>query len=192
MHTGNIIKITDSFSGIILSIVSGLVISMSLHADPVLAQWKVYQLEFRYSGFTSKYSCDGIEYKLEKLILALGARDDVRVENSSCYGAFSEIQPYHKLLLAFSLPEIADNTEISADTFPAEWKQITLSRRNPRGLESGDCELVEQFAKQILPKLNIRDLENRTRCSPYKSNLHNPNLGMTLLMPVPESDSTRD
>lgn len=42
-------------------------------AEPVPAVWQRHEVDFTYMGFTSLYSCDGLEDKLERLLKAAGA-----------------------------------------------------------------------------------------------------------------------
>ncbi|HET7756783.1 MAG TPA: hypothetical protein VFK87_05975, partial [Steroidobacteraceae bacterium] len=48
------------------------------------AVWVPQQLRFLYQGFTSTYSCDGLEAKVRKVLLELGARRDLTVRQSGC------------------------------------------------------------------------------------------------------------
>jgi hypothetical protein len=57
-------------------------------------------------------------------------------------------------------------------------------------LDWGDCELVEQFAKQVLPAFNPQGLEDDVHCVPHRHSPGRPRLRMTLLMPVPEAAET--
>lgn len=155
--------------------------------DVVTAKWQAYQIRFNYSGFTTNYTCDGIEYKVKRLLLALGARDDVRVE-ASCTSFLRETQRFHKLLLAFALPVEADESDITEETFAAKWERVQLRRNRPRELEPGDCELVEQFNRQVLRKINAKEIVDKNRCIPNRHLFNSPNLSMTLLIRQPEQE----
>jgi hypothetical protein len=154
-------------------------------ADTVAAIWQAHQVEFRYSGFTSDYTCDGIRGQLKLLLQTAGARADVRIEGA-CGGFSHEPQPFHRLKLAFSVPVPAPGGGSPGETFPAEWREVRIRHGEPRGLEWGDCELVEQFAQQVLPAFNPEQIENDVHCVPHQRTLGQPNLRMKLLMPVPE------
>ena len=145
------------------------------------AKWQQYQIKFHYAGFTTDYTCDGARDKVKLLLGAIGARDDVKVENT-CTGSFSEIQPFQDLKLAFALPVPAEPTDVSEATFPANWGKVHLTSNHPRDLDQGDCELVEQFAKQVLSKTNVREVVNDANCIPHQQTLNSPNLSATLLM----------
>ena len=148
--------------------------------EPIAAKWEAQQIRFTYSGFGTHYTCDGIRYKVEKLLLELGARDDVRIE-SSCTSRLGEAQRFHKLLLAFAMPVPAEDSDITEETFPAKWKEVRLRANRPRDLGAAECELVEQFNRQVVSKLDARDIENRLRCIPREYSFSAINLKMTVL-----------
>ena len=84
----------------------------------------------------------------------------------------------------FTVPVIAEQAEITAEAFPAEWRPVRLGRGSPRYLDDSDCELVEQFNEQILSMLNVRAIEDKSKCIPHNFSLNSPDLTATLLMPV--------
>lgn len=53
-------------------------------ADTARAVLKSQEIKFNYQSFNTFYSCDGIEDKLERVLLALGANKDVEVEARGC------------------------------------------------------------------------------------------------------------
>jgi hypothetical protein len=149
----------------------------------VPALWQPHQVRFHYGGFTTKYTCDGIRRGLRVLLRAAGARDDVRIEGG-CGGESHRPQPSHNLTVAFAVPVAAAGADIPGETFPATWREVRIAANRPSGLDAGDCELVEEFSRQILPLLDARDVEDRTRCVPGHRSPGSPNLRMTLLLPV--------
>ncbi|MDE2219433.1 MAG: hypothetical protein KGJ52_03555, partial [Gammaproteobacteria bacterium] len=51
------------------------------------AQWHKQTLKFDYTGFTTLYTCDGLEGKVRQILLTFGARDDAKVHATGCnYG----------------------------------------------------------------------------------------------------------
>jgi hypothetical protein len=172
-----------SIAGLILLALSAAP-ALAQNGDAVPAEWEVHQVRFRYAGFTTDYTCDGIRHKVKVLLETLGARKDVKV-TGTCAGDMSRPQPFHNLEVAFAVPVPAPAGAAEGETFPARWQQVSLSD-NLR-IEGGDCELVEQFTEQVLPLFNARDVKDDVRCVPHKANVHQPRLTMTLLMPVEET-----
>lgn len=171
-------RLSRSLSMVLILIISGN-ISPGRAQDIVSAKWEAHQIRFRYSGFATEYTCDGIRSKLKQLLRAIGARDDVRIE-SNCVDSFST-EKFHRLLLAFAVPVPADEIDITEETFPAKWERVELRYRHPRNLGRGECELIEQFNRQVVSKIGARDVK-KTACFPGRPTLNSVNLGMTLLI----------
>jgi hypothetical protein len=51
----------------------------------------------------------------------------------------------------------------------ARYEPFTLTSDAFRNYGVGDCELVEEFARQILPKLATRDVKQDITCVPYQA-----------------------
>ncbi len=170
----------------IMLAVTGFSINSSAYAEIIEAQWEAHQIRFRYSGFSSHYTCDGIRSTLKRLLKLLGARDDVRVE-SSCIDHLRP-QRFHRTLLAFAMPVPADKTDISREIIPAEWQEVRITGVSSRYLDAGDCELVEQFQRQVLPKLSARNKKKKLRCIPYRHQLNTLNIKMIALKALEKTE----
>jgi hypothetical protein len=48
------------------------------------------------------------------------------------------------------------------------WKPVTIKRNLPKGLEMGDCELVEIFRDRVMPKFQTRDMQGDVNCIPHQ------------------------
>ena len=155
-------------------------------AEIIEAQWEVHQIRFRYSGFSTHYTCAGIESTLKRLLKLLGARDDARVE-TNCRGS-SEIQRFHRIRLAFAMPVPADKTDISREIIPAEWQEVRVVGHMSRHLDQGDCELLEQFKREVMPHLQVRDLRQKIRCIPYRRDFSRVRLNMTALKALEKTE----
>jgi len=155
----------------------------SAQAETVAAAWQQHEVRFYYAGFTSDYTCDGIRGQLKELLRTAGARPDIRVDGG-CGGDFNQPQPFHNLKLTFSVPVPAEGGGSPGETFPAEWREVRISPRQPHGVDWGDCELVEQFADQVLPELHPRQVDDAVACVPHQNTPGQPDLRVTLLVPV--------
>ncbi len=154
--------------------------SVLAEAAPVEAQWEVYQVRFRYTGMSSHYTCQGMENTLKRLLRLIGARDDMRVE-ARC-SSFSRIERFQRVNMAFALPVPRDTTDISDEVFPAEWQEVRVSGVSSRYLDDGDCELLEEFERQVMPKLNIENTGRKIRCVPFKREFNRVNLRVKALI----------
>ena len=160
----------------------GLMFSLPLRAagqgpgNPVSAVWKEQRLDFSYMGRTARYSCEGLRDKMRSLLLDLGARRDLKVSFLGC----NESAPLHRgylgprLSIVFSSPALPDAAaqplhagDLSA--VEARYESFTLTSDAFRNYGVGDCELVEEFARQILPKLATKDVKQDITCVPYQA-----------------------
>jgi hypothetical protein len=145
--------------------------------NPLPAVWKEQRLDFSYMGRTARYSCQGLRDKMRSLLLDLGARRDLQVSVLACNE--SESQPLRRgylgprLSIVFSSPALPDagvQPPHAGDlsSVNARYESFTLTSDAFRDYGVGDCELVEEFARQILPKLATRDVKQDIACVPYQ------------------------
>jgi hypothetical protein len=145
--------------------------------DPVAAVWKEQRLTFTYMGRTSRYSCDGLRDKMMALLMDLGARRDMKVSRVGCFEDRPSTKPAYlspSLALVFSSPALPDPAaqplhEGDLAAVDARFEPFTLTSDAFRNLSVADCELVEEFARQILPKLSARDVKSDITCVPYQA-----------------------
>lgn len=143
---------------------------LTVRAEVVEAQWQVYQIRFFYQGFTTYYTCDGLERKLRRLLLLLGARDDARAEsrcvdvNDLRSSSVRRTRRAQWVNLAFAMPVPVDETDLSREIIPAEWQEISVTGIQSRYMEAADCEMLEQFLRYVLPRLIIKSSKNSLYC----------------------------
>jgi hypothetical protein len=140
------------------------------------AVWKEQHLEFSYMGRTARYSCEGLRDKMRSLLLDLGARRDLKVSVFACNESAPLLKGYlgPRLGIVFSspaLPEAAAQPLHAGDLSPvdARYESFTLTSDAFRNFGIGDCELVEEFSRQILPKLATKDVKQDITCVPYQA-----------------------
>jgi hypothetical protein len=71
---------------------------------------------------------------------------------------------------------------IQTEQFQAGMQRVALSA------DSGDCQLVEQLRDQVLPKLGIRIVENKSSCIPGKFGANEMRLEVEALVAAPRAD----
>jgi hypothetical protein len=145
--------------------------------DPVAAVWKEQRITFTYMGRTSRYSCEGLRDKMSALLMDLGARRDMKISRVGCFEDRPSTRPAYispSLALVFSSPALPDPAvqplhagDLAA--VDARFEPFTLTSDAFRNLSVADCELVEEFARQILPKLSARDVKSDITCVPYQT-----------------------
>jgi hypothetical protein len=139
------------------------------------AVWQEHRYSFAFLGFTSTYSCDGLADKLKILLLAAGARPDVKSEPGACASTFGRPDKFARADLTFYTLAPADSAAatggaLAAGAAPVDgaWHEVAFASHRPRELATGDCELVEQFKSNVLPLFTTRNVEAHTTCIPHQ------------------------
>lgn len=173
-------------------------------AAVVEAVWKPQRINFVYRGYSTLYTCGGLQAKLEKILTTVGARGGVDLRAYSCDDALSIAR--FEIALTSPVEATPENVEelttydardaliarvrgerlASAEDlqrFPAVWKTISFARSRELRLEPGDCELVLQLRRHILPRMSVQIVSDRVRCSEF-GNIGRPQLTVSALVPV--------
>ena len=154
------------------------------------AVWKQSKIEFHYFGRTSRYSCDGLRDKVRALLLDVGVRSDMRLRTNGCeIGRISLNGISPGLSIEFSSPMQRAATDMPPATeekpFDARFEPFSFKQDAFRNLNVGDCELVEEFVRQILPKLSSRNLKQDITCVPYQQSGSSYRVSGEILKAVP-------
>jgi hypothetical protein len=179
--------------------------------QPVQAIWKPQEITFYFQSFTTFYSCSGLENKLERLLKSLGVTADVKVRAAECPSGTAQMP---RVVMKVTAPVEAtpdalaerdkdkSTRDLSArvngkeaeqalakslEQFPAQWRRVSLSR-GKLDIEPGDCELIDELRRKVLPKLAIRIVKNNLQCSPNQLTLGQPQLEVEALVALPKPD----
>lgn len=180
--------------------------------EPVQAIWKNQEFAFFFQSQTTFYSCSSLEAKLERILKALGIpKPYVRVRSVDCQGGPVRMP---RVLVNITAPVEAtpeaiaerdkgkSKRELTARVrgekedpealapFPAQWKRVSLSR-GAVDLEPGDCELIDELRRKVLPKLAIRVVKDSTHCTPQQLTIGQPQLEVEALVRIPKPDERK-
>ena len=182
--------------------------------DTVQAIWKHQEIAFYFQSFTTFYSCTGLEGKLERVMRALGVHAKVRVRSADCPSSVARmprvvmkvVSPVEATPDAYaerdknkSVRELTERVRggksthplDSLEEFPAQWRKVPLTRGR-LALEPGDCELIEELQRKVLPKLAVRVTKDDLLCSPNQLTLGQPRLEVEALVEMPKPDAKPD
>lgn len=173
------------------------------------ALWKTQEFAFYFQSFTTFYSCSGLEAKLERILRGLGAHAEVKVRSVDCS---SGVVHMPRVIVTATSPVEAtaqaiaerdkgkskhelvarvrgkSGEEIDAlAQFPAQWKRVPLNR-GAFDLQPGDCELIEELRRKVLPKLAVRIVKGGVHCTPQQLTLGQPQLEVEALLEIPKPD----
>ena len=180
-------------------------------ADSVQAIWKHQEISFYFQSFTTFYSCTGLVGKLERVMKALGVHAKVRVRSADCPSSVARMprvvmkvaSPVEATPEAYaerdknkSVRELTERLKggksthplDSLEEFPAQWRKVSLTRGR-LALEPGDCELIEELQRKVLPKLAVRVTDDDLQCSPNQLTLGQPRLQVEALVEMPKPDA---
>jgi len=133
--------------------------------SPEPGTWQAHQLEFQFVGFTTTYSCDGLESKLRLLLGRLGARPGFSVEGFGCSRGPGLPDQFARARLNFA--SLQPTAAADAPSSGA-WKTVEFAPHRPYPLDMGDCELIEQVRDKLLPLFTTREVRNQVSCIPHQ------------------------
>ena len=170
----------------------------------VQAVWKPQRMNFVYRGYSTFYSCRGLQDKLEKILTTVGAQGDIELRTYVCDDQLATAR--FEIVLTSPVEATPENVQAlttydaqdaltarvrgerlaSAEDlqrFPAVWKTISFARSREMRLAPGDCELVSQLRRHILPHMSVQIVSDQVRCSEF-GNIGKPQLTVSALVPV--------
>jgi hypothetical protein len=191
----------------------------SLAAGVEEGVWLRRELTFAYMGFTSYYSCESLADKLKAMLRSAGAREDARVSPRGCGANPFEVTTMPTAQLVFyafvpaalapplppppkpeapakqlgrDAPKLKRRDPQDPQPGTGLWRTVDWDGRRTRGpVDPGDCELVEQFVKQVLPLLTTRNVKDELRCVPRQVSPWDTKLSFEALGPLPPPEKAK-
>jgi hypothetical protein len=156
--------------------------------DSVAAVWVPKHVEFIYQGFTTHYSCGGLQDQIRYMLRKLGAQD-LEVQQFACTRPegptpFPGVIVNMKVLVPASSAEAAKAASGSTPV-QAQWQQVVLMPDNASFEDQGNCELIEQFKETFLPLFTTRQINYGSTCVPHELTL-GTHLSAQVLVPPPK------
>jgi hypothetical protein len=155
--------------------------------DPAQASvWVAKKLDFTYFGFTTTYSCDGLEDAVKTALLQLGARKDMVIQQTGCTAASGRPTPFPGVRVKMNVLQPADSVKPGtngAAPVNAHWKSISLKLDRGSSISApGTCELVEQINQKIVPLFTTRNVKFNATCIPHQQDAVGPSLTAEVLV----------
>jgi hypothetical protein len=136
-------------------------------AASTAAEWHPQQMTLNYSGFTTLYTCDGLEDKVRQILLSFGARKDLKVRASGCNEGST--RPSRIAWVRAEFNTLAPATDpAAAATVKSKWVKVRLEPNRPDFMGAGECELVEQMKDMLQKGFKLRNADYRTSCVPHQ------------------------
>jgi hypothetical protein len=177
---------------ICLAILAALPALADERPDEVPAAWTRHEVDLQYMGFTTRYTCGGLRSKVRLLLKHMGVRDDVKILERGCEYGYQKVADFPRLKITFWAPTIPNQ----GDKDPGEpvlgvWKPVVIKRDSPKGLEMGDCELVEIFYDRVVPLFVTRDVKGGVNCNPHQLVGNRIDLRMDVLTGIKSVDDAK-
>jgi len=161
-------------------------------------QWHTQKLEFSYSGFTTLYTCDGLEEKVRDILLAFGARkSDVKVRATGCAmgdnrpsrfawvnAEYSALTPSVAGAGASGGVAAAAGALPGASTVQGKWATVDIAPNRPFYMGDGDCELIEQMRDVLRKGFSLRSADFKATCTPHQITMASYHLKAEVLKPL--------
>jgi hypothetical protein len=159
-------------------------------ADTTQGSWQSHDYQFHYMGFTSTYSCDGLADKLTLLLRLAGAGPDSKAI-PLCSRGFGAPDRLAEARLKFSTLKSSNATASpSGPEVAGTWRHVEFAPRHPFELQTGDCELVEQFHDHLLPLFDTRNVQSDISCVPHQESGSRYSLSFDVLVPAPKTPAS--
>jgi hypothetical protein len=154
------------------SLACGASLSAASPADaaptPQATAWQHHSAKFNFSGFTSAYTCDGMEGKVREIMQFLGARKDMTVNANGCPRGPNSPSHMVWVTLEFDTLAPAPAGAATADLVSAQWTEFKLTAQRPFFMDAGDCELIEAMKPMLTANFSLRALDYSTSCTPHE------------------------
>jgi hypothetical protein len=158
-------------------------------SDEVAAAWKRHEVDLVYMGFTTRYTCGGLKSKVTQLLKHVGVRPDIKVSERGCEYGYQKVADFPRVRMVFYAAEIpVPGSHEVGEPVLGEWKAVSIKRNLPRGIDWGDCELIEQFRDRVLSRLTLRNVTGDINCIPHQLMGNRIELGFEVLTGVPTAD----
>ena len=183
--TRSILRLTSAAAA--TAVLAG-VPALAAAQDSVTAVWVPKHIEFIYQGFTTHYSCGGLQDQIRTMLEKLGAQN-LKVRQMSCVRQegpteFPGVSVTMAVLVPASSAE-ASKAQSASPPVQAQWKKVVLMPEDASYEDQGDCELIEQFKESFLPLFTTRHVDYGSTCFPHQLTL-GTHLSTQVLMPPPK------
>ena len=141
-----------------------------------VAHWQPQKLNFNYSGFTTLYTCDGLEDKVRDILETFGARKGIKVRATGCSEGQNRPSKFAWVTAEFSslapvasepTAAVAASDTAKSEPVKVEWAKVRLAPHRPSYMGDGECELVDQMRDVLQKGFALRNASYRTSCIPH-------------------------
>jgi hypothetical protein len=185
---GRSIRLATLFVGALLLASASMAAEDGASAEQ--ASWRHTKQTMTFFGFTSAYTCDGIEGKVREILLMFGARKDAKVSATGCSGTAGINAPSRSAWVRVEFDALAPGPGAGgAEAVEGQWAPIEVTAHRPFDMKEGDCEIVEHLRGVIMQGFAFKDLEYETRCVPHQQTIGSYSIKGKVLRPATPATS---
>jgi hypothetical protein len=148
------------------------------------AQWRSHDIIVDLHNLPTRYTCDDLWYKFHDVLLALGARPDMKILTYRCGPQLGKLADSPSVQLQFSLPELLDAGQARWADIDVTARNVRLSPGHPGSLRDSDCVLLRQIKDKLLAALPEQVISFNLACAAPKSARWPFNVTVQALTPV--------
>jgi len=134
------------------------------------AVWKERKVQLHYYGYTTAYTCNGLEDKVKQILVTFGARKDAKVTASGCENGTNAPSRSAWIAATFHTLQPGAPGDKEAPVM-AKWETVELGPGRPLSMGAGECEVVDALRKTITANFTLRDTDYRANCWARQINL---------------------
>ena len=136
---------------------------------PDIGVWQQNRFNVYLSGLSTRYTCDELQKLFTYLLAQSGAKINSPVAAEPCRGG-ATLQRFSEAALNFDSLRLATGTSTSADVV-GTWRHIEISSHHTGGVLTGtDCDLVVEFAEDVLVKhFETRNVVGSGACNNFRN-----------------------
>ena len=154
------------------------------------AVWAPHDLIVDLRNLPKRYTCDDLWYKFRAVLLAIGARPDLKILPYRCEPRAGSAAFSPKVHLRFSTARTVSGTDTRWADVRAGSRLVHLQPGTPDRIDDQDCELLSQMKATLLRYLDDHVVEFNLACQALRR--ANPPFGMTVSALVPVTNSPPD
>ena len=135
-------------------------------ARTVPAEWRNYDMLVDLHDLPHRYTCDGLWYRFHDVLLAIGARPDMKILAYRCDAPVAaQAARSPRVQLQFALPESLSPSQARWADLRVVPTRVRLGPGHPASLKNGDCELLHQMKDALLGSLAQRVVSFDLACA---------------------------
>jgi len=148
------------------------------------ASWSAHVVIVDLPYLSKRYTCDDLWYKFRDVLLAIGARPDLKITPYRCEAALGSRAYSPQVQLQFSLPRQLDPRDARWAQLQVVSKSVELQPGTPAHIDDQDCDLLKVMKSTLLRYVGVRIGDFHLACRAPSASKPSFELTVQALLPV--------